>query len=155
VLAKLKQWSRMRRRDAHAICLAARDPRVPWYAKALAIAVAAYAFSPIDLIPDFIPVLGYVDDLVIVPLGIALVMKLIPAELMAEHRARVTAMQDRPLASPPRLLSSWPGLRRWPSRHSQPCGRGEAGEQSAGVKGSLAPHTPPSSGARSRPVGSQ
>src|SRR5216684_2455756 len=62
-----KQWARLLRRDAHALYLAARDPRVPWYAKAVALAVAAYALSPIDLIPDFVPVLGYLDDLVIVP----------------------------------------------------------------------------------------
>ena len=96
MLSRLKQWSRALLRDAHAVYLAARDPRVPWYAKALGIAVAAYAFSPIDLIPDFIPVLGYLDDLIIVPLGIALVVKLIPPEVMAEHRA--TALQDRPVS---------------------------------------------------------
>ncbi|MGN6582665.1 MAG: YkvA family protein [Rhizobiaceae bacterium] len=70
-----------------ALWLAARDPRVPWYAKAVAGAVAAYALSPIDLIPDFIPVLGYLDDLLIIPLGIMLAAKLIPIELMTEFRA--------------------------------------------------------------------
>jgi len=79
-----KQWARTVKRDAHALYLAARDPRVPWYAKGLAVAIAAYAASPIDLIPDFIPVVGYLDDLIIVPLGIALVIKLIPAEIIAE-----------------------------------------------------------------------
>jgi len=74
-----KQWARTVKRDAHALYLAARDPRVPWYAKALVVAIAAYAASPIDLIPDFIPVVGYLDDIIIVPLGIALVIKLIPA----------------------------------------------------------------------------
>jgi len=96
VLSRLTQWSRALKRDATAVYLAARDPRVPWYAKALGIAVAAYAFSPIDLIPDFIPVLGYLDDLIIVPLGIALAVRLIPPEVMAEHRA--TALQDRPVS---------------------------------------------------------
>ena len=66
------------RREVHAVYLAARDPRTPWYAKALAGAVAAYALSPIDLIPDFIPVLGYLDDVIIVPLGILAVLRLIP-----------------------------------------------------------------------------
>jgi uncharacterized membrane protein YkvA (DUF1232 family) len=75
----------------HALYLAARDPRVPWYAKAAAMAVAAYALSPIDLIPDFIPVLGYLDDLIIVPAGILLVVRLIPPELMREFRARATS----------------------------------------------------------------
>jgi uncharacterized membrane protein YkvA (DUF1232 family) len=70
MLDKLKDWARSIKRDAHALYLAARDPRVPWYAKALALCVAGYALSPIDLIPDFIPVLGYLDDLILVPLGI-------------------------------------------------------------------------------------
>src|SRR5262245_46196145 len=85
-------------RDAHAIYLAARDPRTPWYAKALAVCVAAYAFSPIDLIPDFIPVLGYLDDLLIVPLGIFIVVKLIPAEVMAESRAAANLAAERPVS---------------------------------------------------------
>lgn len=78
MIQKWKQWARLLKRDAHALYLAARDPRVPWYAKAMAIAVARYALSPINLIPDFIPVLGYLDDLIIVPAGIALVVRLIP-----------------------------------------------------------------------------
>jgi uncharacterized membrane protein YkvA (DUF1232 family) len=94
---KWRQWASIIKRDAHALYLAARDPRVPWYAKALAIAVAAYALSPIDLIPDFVPVLGYVDDLIIVPAGIALVIRLIPPEIMAQHRAMAIAVQDRPV----------------------------------------------------------
>jgi uncharacterized membrane protein YkvA (DUF1232 family) len=81
------------KRDVLAIYLASRDPRVPWYAKALAVGVAAYAMSPIDLIPDFVPVLGYLDDIVIVPLGILLVVWLIPPQLMREHRAAATARQ--------------------------------------------------------------
>lgn len=95
---KLKDWARALKRDVHAIYLASRDPRVPWYAKALAVAVAGYALSPIDLIPDFIPVLGYLDDIILVPLGIVLVLKLIPPSIMAEHRASALAMQDRPVS---------------------------------------------------------
>ncbi len=91
-----KRWAQTIKRDIHALYLASRDPRVPWYAKAVAVAVAAYAASPIDLIPDFIPVLGYLDDLIVVPLGIALVIKLTPPEIMAEHRAGAMAAQDRP-----------------------------------------------------------
>ena len=79
MLARLKIWARSLSRDAHAIYLASRDPRVPWHAKVLAVAVAGYALSPIDLIPDFIPVIGYLDDLIILPLGIWLVVSLIPA----------------------------------------------------------------------------
>jgi uncharacterized membrane protein YkvA (DUF1232 family) len=88
-------WARRLRRDAAALRIAARDPRVPWHAKAVAAAVAAYALSPIDLIPDFVPVIGYLDDLVIVPLGILIAIRLIPAPLMAEFR--LAAMQgERP-----------------------------------------------------------
>ena len=94
--SRLRRWADEITRDVYAIALAARDPRVPWYAKALALAVAAYAFSPIDLIPDFIPVLGYADDLVIVPLGILLVVALIPRDVMAEHRARAGEAMQRP-----------------------------------------------------------
>jgi uncharacterized membrane protein YkvA (DUF1232 family) len=98
MFARLKEWSRAIRRDIHALYLAGRDPRVPWYAKALAAAIAGYALSPIDLIPDFIPVLGYLDDIVIVPLGIALVIRLIPPAIMAEHRNLAAAAQDRPVS---------------------------------------------------------
>jgi uncharacterized membrane protein YkvA (DUF1232 family) len=98
MIAQTRQWARIVKRDAHAIYLAARDPRVPWYAKMLALCVAGYALSPIDLIPDFVPVLGYVDDVLIVPLGILAVVKLIPAEIMAEHRALAAAAQDRPVS---------------------------------------------------------
>src|SRR5262245_41980278 len=98
MLKKWNQWARTIKRDAHALYLAARDPRVPWYAKVVAIAVAAYALSPVDLIPDFVPVLGYVDDLIIVPAGIALVIHLIPPEIMAQHRDVAIAAQDRPVS---------------------------------------------------------
>lgn len=80
------------KREAYTLYLAIRDPRVPWYAKALAICVVGYAFSPIDLIPDFIPVVGLLDDLVLVPLGVALVVKLIPPAVLADCRERATAM---------------------------------------------------------------
>src|SRR5688572_33367308 len=93
---KLKDWARSIRRDAHAVYLAARDPRTPWYAKVLAVLVAGYALSPVDLIPDFIPVLGYLDDIVLVPLGILAAVKLIPPEVMAEHRAAAARAAERP-----------------------------------------------------------
>jgi uncharacterized membrane protein YkvA (DUF1232 family) len=98
VFESWKQWAQVTRRDAHALYFAARDPRVPWYAKALAIAVAAYALSPIDLIPDFVPVLGFLDDVIIVPAGIALVIRLIPQGVMAEHRALAAAALHRPVS---------------------------------------------------------
>jgi uncharacterized membrane protein YkvA (DUF1232 family) len=95
---RLRDWARLIKRDVHALYLAGRDPRVPWYAKALAALVAGYALSPIDLIPDFIPVLGYLDDVILVPLGIAAVIRLIPPDVMAEHRAMAAAAQDRPVS---------------------------------------------------------
>ncbi|CAN7697790.1 YkvA family protein [Mesorhizobium sp. LjNodule214] len=94
---RLKDWARTIKRDVHAIYLAAGDPRTPWYAKALALCVAGYALSPIDLIPDFIPVLGYLDDAIIVPLGILAVLKMIPPEVMAEHRAAAALAAQRPV----------------------------------------------------------
>jgi uncharacterized membrane protein YkvA (DUF1232 family) len=86
------------KRDVVAIALAVRDPRVPWYAKAVGACVVAYALSPIDLIPDFVPVLGYLDDLVLVPLGLLLVVRLIPADVLAEHRAAASAIVERPVS---------------------------------------------------------
>jgi len=91
-----KQWAQSLKRDVLALWLAARDPRTPWYAKAVAASAAAYALSPIDLIPDFIPVLGYLDDLLIVPLGIALAIRLIPVDLMAEFRTEANQRDTRP-----------------------------------------------------------
>ena len=98
MLSRIKTWARRLNRDGHAVYLASRDPRVPWYVKALAIAVAAYALSPIDLIPDFIPIVGYLDDLVIVPFGIWLVVSLVPGEIMAECRAKADAAGRRPVS---------------------------------------------------------
>jgi len=98
MLSRFRQWARILKRDAHAVYLAARDPRTPWYAKALALLVAGYALSPIDLIPDFIPVLGYVDDVILVPLGIAAVVAMIPRNLMAEHRAAAIRAAERPMS---------------------------------------------------------
>ncbi|TIS54200.1 YkvA family protein [Mesorhizobium sp.] len=94
--ASLRNWARGVKRDVVALWIAARDPRVPWYAKLAAGAVAAYALSPIDLIPDFIPVLGYLDDIIIVPLGILLAVRLVPAALMEEFRQEAIRREARP-----------------------------------------------------------
>jgi len=94
----LEAWRQRARRlktETYALYLAYRDPRTPWYARLLAACVVAYAVSPIDLIPDFVPVLGYLDDLLLVPLGIALALKLIPAPVMAECRARARDAEVR------------------------------------------------------------
>jgi len=98
MLARLKVWASTIKRDAIALFLAARDSRTPWNAKVMAGLVAAYALSPIDLIPDFIPILGYLDDLVIVPLGIWIVASLVPSGLMQELRAEAARMEARPVS---------------------------------------------------------
>lgn len=100
LLEALKTRARRLKAETFALYLAARHPGTPWLAKVLAAAVAAYALSPIDLIPDFIPVLGYLDDLVLVPAGIALAVRLIPAGVLAECRAQAaeTLADDRPVS---------------------------------------------------------
>ena len=94
-----KEKARTLKRETYAVYLACRDPRVPWYARVFAVCVVAYAFSPIDLIPDPIPVLGYLDDLILIPLGIKLALRMIPAEVMAESRekAREIIRQGKPV----------------------------------------------------------
>jgi uncharacterized membrane protein YkvA (DUF1232 family) len=89
MLEKIKSCARALKHEAFAVYLAAKDPRTPWYAKALIFFVVAHTFSPIDLIPDFIPILGYLDDLIITPLGLALAIRLIPPEVLAEARVKV------------------------------------------------------------------
>jgi uncharacterized membrane protein YkvA (DUF1232 family) len=86
--ALLEEWARRIKRDAITVYFAARDPRTPVPAKIIAVAVAAYALSPIDLIPDFIPVLGYVDDLLLLPVGIWMVVRILPAEVLVQSRAK-------------------------------------------------------------------
>ncbi len=87
-MQRLKIWAATLKREVMALWFACRDPRTPWYARVLAMMIVAYALSPIDLIPDFIPVLGYLDELILLPLGICLVLKLVPAEALADARAR-------------------------------------------------------------------
>jgi uncharacterized membrane protein YkvA (DUF1232 family) len=95
---KWHQRARQLKAETYAIYLAYKDPRVAWYARVFAACVVAYAFSPIDLIPDFIPVLGYLDDLLLIPFGIALVIKMIPQNVLAECRekAQLEMRQEKP-----------------------------------------------------------
>jgi uncharacterized membrane protein YkvA (DUF1232 family) len=93
--ARVAGWARSIKRDVRAVYLASRDPRTPWYAKAVAIGVAAYALSPIDLIPDFIPILGQLDELIVLPLGIWFVVRLIPPEVMNEHRVAAAILDQQ------------------------------------------------------------
>jgi uncharacterized membrane protein YkvA (DUF1232 family) len=92
---RIKIWALTLKRDTYAVYLAARHPNTPWYVKVLAAVVAAYALSPVDLIPDFIPVLGYLDDLILIPLGIWLVVSLIPEQAMVEYRAKAGEVMQR------------------------------------------------------------
>lgn len=94
----IRDWARRLKRDALTVWLAARDPRVGWAPKLLAGAVAAYAFSPIDLVPDFIPVLGMLDDLLIVPAGVWLVLRMVDPPIIAELRARAAELVERPVS---------------------------------------------------------
>src|SRR3954465_5347360 len=99
LMSQLQRWARTLKRDTVALYLAARDPRVPWYAKVVAACVAAYALSPIDLIPDFVPVIGYLDDIILVPLGIGLAIRLIPPGILEEHLQRALArITERPVS---------------------------------------------------------
>jgi len=98
MLARFQAWARALKRQALVVYFAARDPRTPWAVRLLALAVAAYALSPIDLIPDFVPILGYLDDLVIVPLGVALVVRLLPDEVAAAARQRASEAMDKPVS---------------------------------------------------------
>ena len=93
-----RERTRGLRADVVAAALAIRDPRVPWHARALGALIVAYALSPIDLIPDFVPVIGYLDDLVLVPLGLVPMLRLIPAEVLAEHRAAAASLAERPVS---------------------------------------------------------
>jgi len=120
VIDRWREWAGALRIDVHAVGLATRDARVPWYAKALALAVAAYALSPVDLVPDFIPVLGYLDDLVVLPLGIALVIRLVPADVWEQlrERARQTRGENGPgwiagWIAAACLVLAWVGLGVW------------------------------------------
>jgi uncharacterized membrane protein YkvA (DUF1232 family) len=94
---RLERWARKLKVEIYALYLAYRDPRVPWYARVFAALVVGYAFSPIDLIPDVIPVLGYLDDLLVVPLGIALAIRMIPPSVLAECREEARNAKDRPV----------------------------------------------------------
>jgi uncharacterized membrane protein YkvA (DUF1232 family) len=127
--ANWRKWAKLLKREVVALWLASRDPRVPWPAKTLAAITAGYALSPIDLIPDFIPVLGLLDDLILVPLGIWVSVRLIPVEVMAELRFKAEhEIKTRPHANwiaglaiisvwialaVTAVYLAWPLLRRW------------------------------------------
>ncbi len=104
MVERLKARARALQTESYALYLAARDPRTPWTARLLVLLVVAYALSPIDLIPDFIPVLGYLDDLIIVPAGIALALRLIPPQVMIDARLRARLQPPRSLGTAGALI---------------------------------------------------
>jgi uncharacterized membrane protein YkvA (DUF1232 family) len=103
---RLREWARRLKREVVVLWICTRHPRTPLLAKVLAVAVVGYALSPIDIIPDFIPVLGYLDDLVVVPLGIWLVLKLVPGDVMAECRAEADLRMEEWRAAPRSRLAA-------------------------------------------------
>ncbi len=118
-LGRLRTWAARMKRDAVALWFARRHPRTPWAAKALAVFVAAYALSPIDLIPDFIPVLGLVDDLILLPVLIALAIRMLPPEVMSESRQEaqdwLASAQGRPRSrwGAVMIVAIWVALSAW------------------------------------------
>ena len=96
-IQRLQSWARRLKVEVYALYLAYKDPRVSWYARVFAAVVVGYAFSPIDLIPDVVPVLGYLDDLILIPLGVALAIKMIPKPVLAECREKARDAKDRPV----------------------------------------------------------
>lgn len=94
VFTRARAWARQVKAEVYTLAVACRDPRTPWYAKVLAACVVGYAFSPIDLIPDFVPVLGYLDDVILVPLGVLLVRRLIPAAVLIDSRAEAERLRE-------------------------------------------------------------
>jgi len=112
VLDGLKRWAKGLKAEVYALYLAYRDPRVPLHARVFAAIVVGYAFSPIDLIPDPIPVLGYLDDLLLVPLGVWLAVRMIPPEVLAEKRIEARKASERPVsrAAAAVIISVWVAL---------------------------------------------
>lgn len=100
LLTEFKRRARHLKAESFALYLAARHPGTPWYAKLFVAGIVAYAFSPIDLIPDFVPVLGYLDDMILIPMGIALAVRMVPPSVLAECRARAQEVmsQDKPVS---------------------------------------------------------
>lgn len=116
-LTELRRRARALKAETLALYLAARHPRTPWHAKLWVAGIVAYALSPIDLIPDFVPVLGYLDDLILLPLGLALAMRMIPPDVLAECRAqaRETLADGKPVSrgAAAVIVAVWVGLAAW------------------------------------------
>ena len=125
MLKRLRRWARSLKAETMVLYFAVRDPRTPLAARLVAAAVVAYALSPIDLIPDFIPVLGLLDDALILPLGIALALRLVPAPVLADARAKAQAVLARPrnwlagalIVGLWLLLAIWAGWALWRMLH--------------------------------------
>jgi uncharacterized membrane protein YkvA (DUF1232 family) len=106
MLQTLRRWAKLLKGDIVSLWFAYRHPQTPWYAKLLAVLVVAYAFSPIDLIPDFIPVLGFIDDAILLPIGIWIALKLVPAPVMVESRAQAQVWLDARKPKPQNIVAA-------------------------------------------------
>jgi uncharacterized membrane protein YkvA (DUF1232 family) len=113
MLARLKAWAAALKREALVLWFATRDPRAPWYAKWLAVFIVAYALSPIDLIPDFIPIVGYLDDIILLPGAIWLTLKLMPREVLLDARARAQAWLEAHRPKPRNWIAAAAILLLW------------------------------------------
>ena len=102
--SRVGQWAQIVKRDTVCLYLAARDPRTPWYAKAIASLVVAYALSPIDLIPDFIPIIGYLDDILLVPMGLWIALRMVPDDVIEDCRVQATKLTERPISRTAALI---------------------------------------------------
>ena len=108
-MSRLRDWARALKREGYVLYYAVRDPRTPWYVKLIAGMIVAYALSPIDLIPDFLPLIGYLDELILLPAAVWLALKLVPADALADARARAAQAVDRPVswAAAAVIVSLW------------------------------------------------
>ncbi|AIR85648.1 DUF1232 domain-containing protein [Pantoea sp. JGM49] len=105
MLKRLRRWARLIKRDVLTLWFACRDPRTPWWFKLLAFGIVAYALSPIDLIPDFIPIIGLLDDAIIVPLGVIILLRLLPREIRISSAERADVQRARG-----KKIVSWAGF---------------------------------------------
>ncbi|PLT33420.1 YkvA family protein [Bacillus sp. V5-8f] len=95
MISRIKAWARRLKKQLFTLYFSYKDPRVPWYTKLFTVCVVAYAFSPVDLIPDFIPILGYLDDIIIVPLGITIALRLIPENVISDCSEKASELMKK------------------------------------------------------------
>jgi uncharacterized membrane protein YkvA (DUF1232 family) len=108
-MSRLRDWARALKREGYVLYYAVRDPRTPWYVKLIAGMIVAYVLSPIDLIPDFLPLIGYLDELILLPAAVWLALRLVPRDALADARSRAAQAVDRPVswAAAAVIVSLW------------------------------------------------